>query len=829
MRKTGLAAVLFAITLAGCHHRGGNHVSGGVLGRVVIYRNGVAFYERTAQIVDGRLAVRVPRERVDDFLKSLTVVDQATGQPLSVSIPRTQGGDGTSLTMLLETPYLQRANVLLTYVTEAPAWKPSYRIVVGKDGKMMLEGWAVVDNTTSEDWKGVLVGVGASSALAFRYDLWSVHTVDRDLLQPEERFVVAPPAGVSPYSDTNVSEELVAFHDGFSGKTSLDNQYYVDGTNTTGLQYGTTGAPIPNEPSAPATSSTTGAMQGAVSENKTGEKLAGVTIVASSPSLTGTQTAITDENGYYKLPNLPPGQYTVTFFYGDLTVERKAVNVAVGKATPVFQKLDYGKSGGEIVIVSGNQPTIDTNYSKNIPVPARTFETALGASRGSQGDSTGAKHDPGPTSSTTAVDQRWIAIAAKVQKDKRDIVIEVHGSTGTEKQAIERGTAIKNKLVDHGIGAKKIHIVPKIGPGQAETVRVLAIAPSVKPETAIAPPASRISPGDHPVGESHFVAEKPMTVRSGSSAMVATLHRETTGGIVYLYDPISDRGHARFAFRSVRLDNPTADTLEPGPVTVYGDGKFIGEGITEPVPPHAVAVIPFALDKQVIIERTGAETDQIAKLVTMQRGVLTAEVQHRRDSKFAITSRLAVPTTVFLRHRLEKDWLLLDHPEFTRVGDSHLFRVDLRPGETKHVTVSEATPIERTFDLGTPEALGMMKVFINEPKASRELKKQVEALLATHRTAADLVDKIATLREQLAEYRARSGELHAQVMTLKAVRTGGELLATLKAKMAEMSDRTQKATIAIVEAQEQLMLSRVKFQNQIADLRLTDQTEVSKK
>ena len=35
-----------------------------------------------------------------------------------------------------------------------------------------------------------------------------------------------------------------------------------------------------------------------------------------------------------------------------------------------------------------------------------------------------------------------------------------------------------------------------------------------------------------------------------------------------------------------------------------------------------------------------------------------------------------------------------------------------------------------------------------------------------------------------------------------------------------MNERTQKATLAIVDAQEKLMLARVRFQNQLADLRL---------
>jgi hypothetical protein len=68
----------------------------------------------------------------------------------------------------------------------------------------------------------------------------------------------------------------------------------------------------------------------------------------------------------------------------------------------------------------------------------------------------------------------------------------------------------------------------------------------------------------------------------------------------------------------------------------------------------------------------------------------------------------------------------------------------------------------------------MMTLYVREDQPTTELKAQIAALLATHRGAADLLDKIATLRDELAEYRVRSGELHAQLVTLKAVKTGGE-------------------------------------------------------
>src|SRR5690349_9952345 len=200
---------LLALVLAACASTPKNiSVDGAVLGRVVIYRNGVAFYERSAKVVDGRVSVHVPRDRVDDFLKSLTVVDPHTRKPLAVSIPRQEADDGSYLTMTLETGDKRYSDVLLTYVTESPAWKPSYRVVVGGENKVMLEGWAIVDNVSGEDWKSVLVGVGASSALSFRYDLWSVRRIDRDLLQGEEKFAIAPPTGVSPYAETGPTEEL---------------------------------------------------------------------------------------------------------------------------------------------------------------------------------------------------------------------------------------------------------------------------------------------------------------------------------------------------------------------------------------------------------------------------------------------------------------------------------------------------------------------------------------------------------------------------------------------------------------------------------------------
>ena len=224
------------------------------------------------------------------------------------------------------------------------------------------------------------------------------------------------------------------------------------------------------------------------------------------------------------------------------------------------------------------------------------------------------------------------------------------------------------------------------------------------------------------------MADRPMTVRAGSSAMVAMVHGETTGGVVYLYDPISDRGDERFAFKAVRLDNPTDDTLEPGPVTVYGDGRFIGEGITEPVPPKASVVVPFALDKQVVVDarRPRGRSDREA------RHRRSAAIDHRRgpappaDAVHGHEPAHASRRTVYLRHRLE-----------SRL-DARRGAVDVHEG--RRLAAVRGRPRagrdqvrdDRRGDAGrsarsssrTDEALGMMKVYVDEPRRRRSSRSR---------------------------------------------------------------------------------------------------------
>jgi len=70
------------------------------------------------------------------------------------------------------------------------------------------------------------------------------------------------------------------------------------------------------------------------------------------------------------------------------------------------------------------------------------------------------------------------------------------------------------------------------------------------------------------------------------------------------------------------------------------------------------------------------------------------------------------------------------------------------------------------------------------------------------------------------KYRQRTDEIHAQIVALRAVKTGGELMRVLKQKLVETSNLVQAVTIAVVDAQERLLVEKTRFADQLAELKL---------
>jgi hypothetical protein len=109
----------------------------------------------------------------------------------------------------------------------------------------------------------------------------------------------------------------------------------------------------------PAVASAQSAIGGAVRDT-TGAVLPGVNVEASSPALIEkTRAVVTDAAGQYKIIDLRPGEYTVTFVLaGFNTVRREGIIVATETTAQVSAEMKVGAIE-ETITVSGQTPVVD--------------------------------------------------------------------------------------------------------------------------------------------------------------------------------------------------------------------------------------------------------------------------------------------------------------------------------------------------------------------------------------------------------------------------------------------------------------------------------------
>lgn len=79
------------------------------------------------------------------------------------------------------------------YVVESPMWKTTYRLVMGNDGKAMLQGWALVENATDDDWNNVKMSLVSGRPISFQMDLYQPLYVPRPTVEPERFASLRPP------------------------------------------------------------------------------------------------------------------------------------------------------------------------------------------------------------------------------------------------------------------------------------------------------------------------------------------------------------------------------------------------------------------------------------------------------------------------------------------------------------------------------------------------------------------------------------------------------------------------------------------------------------
>ncbi|HEX3314226.1 MAG TPA: hypothetical protein VHR72_05000, partial [Gemmataceae bacterium] len=83
--------------------------------------------------------------------------------------------------------------VKVGYVVERPIWKTTYRLRLEPAGKAALQGWALVENTSDDDWHDVRMVLVSGRPISFKMNLYDPLYIPRPTVEPDQFASLRPP------------------------------------------------------------------------------------------------------------------------------------------------------------------------------------------------------------------------------------------------------------------------------------------------------------------------------------------------------------------------------------------------------------------------------------------------------------------------------------------------------------------------------------------------------------------------------------------------------------------------------------------------------------
>jgi hypothetical protein len=690
------------------------------LSRVVLYRNGVGYFERSGQVDGDVLQLKVRKDQVNDLLKSLTVIDRSSAKTVSIAIPLDpRAWQDAALSMLtpgqgrlaqvldalrgslvrvdtdarrvtgrivmvervapvftksepnvaqpedhklslldgdtLEVVLLSKVNAVtfregdlvmqldrhldatagegmfqqvdvvvhfadrgkhdlaVSYVTAAPLWKPTYRLVLPDDasGKALLQAWAVVSNVSGENWADVKLSLTSGAPLAFRYDLHTPEDVTRpDLTQ----------SGVDKHAQ-------VAF-----GETSI--------------------APPPPA-AAPA---------------------------EVAPSMSAPQAEEEQDDA--------------------------ALDAASGSAQGAMRERRYSaaKKTAPRMAAPAAPPAIDLLRMAAAQAPRAVAKTVAGLTR--------------------------------------------------------------------------------------------------------------------------FDIAERVSLPDGSASMVQLVNQLVPGEQTFLYKPGgSGSGYEYNPYRVIRFQNATDFVLEPGPISIYAGGSFVGEGLSEAIASHDRATIPFAAEPSIIVHSRSESSGDALRISKIVRNVLEVESYQRISTTWTVQAKASKsPQRVLVRQpRASEAYSLVDPPKDTEtLADGYFIPIVIAPNATTAtLKVVEQTPGKLSLDIWDDKAPELLKQMLSTSGLDAKARAALEPIVAARQSIARIDTELAGLQQQQQELDERADQERQNLLAIQKDPKAAALRKRLSGRLEELTQKGAELGRKIVELNSQRTAARIELEDKLRDLDLS--------
>ena len=249
--------------------------------------------------------------------------------------------------MAIATTGTGERDVFVSYISEVPVWKSTYRILLPEKNalKPRLQGWAIVDNTIGEDWKDVHLTLVAGAPQSFIQEISQPFYTRRPVVPLPESVQLTPQSHEATLEEQNAPAEAQASAvNGVPRSASGGGIGAGRGGGTGGGVFRVGGGD--------------GTLSGVV-RDPTGAIVAGARVTVRNAA-GFERTVTTDSGGHYTFYGVPPGNATLEFSSPGFKNQRTNANINQNYRNEINANLNLG-SVSETVEVSAENALVATS------------------------------------------------------------------------------------------------------------------------------------------------------------------------------------------------------------------------------------------------------------------------------------------------------------------------------------------------------------------------------------------------------------------------------------------------------------------------------------
>jgi hypothetical protein len=718
-------ALCAALALGGCAgargRPGATAQSALGLQRVVLYRTGVGYFERSGSVHGERLTLKVRKDQINDLLKSLAIVDRSAGKVLGVSIPL-DPQSWHKLALSAFTPGQGRlAEVLDGLRGTRVAVDTGSRSVEGRI--VMVERMQPADPGDDgrsprppayEDHKLTLLD-GADLQIVRLSEIKSLSVQDGDVVMQLDRHLDAS-AGEGMFQQVELSIAL-------AGKREHDLV----------LSY-----------------------------------------VAPAPLWKPTYRIVLDDK--------KPGQALL-----------QAWAVVDNTSGESWEHVQLSLTSGAPIAFR-----YDLHTPREVERPDLSYSAAEKQAQVAIGEQSFERAPPAPMA----------APAPEASADEASSMV-AEGAMMKESKRARGGKGMRNSAAGNAPSGMMAMQAP--APPPAMTLQALQASAAAQAS------AARVA------GLTRFDLPERLTLPDGSATMVALINQLVSGEQVFLYRPGgSGQGYEWNPYRVVRFRNDTDFVLEPGPISIYAGGSFVGEGLSEAIGSHELATIPFAVEPSIVVRsKLEAEGDE-TRTVKLVRGVLEVESFHRVTTVWSVTgSPQSSAYRVLIRHpRRGGEYELVEPKQGVEsLTDAYFVPIDVAVNAREaSVKVIERTPSRTSISLWDGAAVQFLDTLLSTSDLDQATRKRLEPIIAKRREMGRIDTEVQSLQAQQGELDQRVNETRE---SLKAVAKDPRA-AALRARLGQRLEQFLRDADAVGRKLVELQSKRLTLKIELEDLLQSD-------